>query len=68
MTSTKKPNPRTVSEAHKAAWSGKLNMVKCADHCGMTLREFKLTFWEYLKYNPPLEWSETTFQLTMDGL
>lgn len=68
MTSQKKPNPRTVSEAHKAAWSGKLNMVKCADHCGMTLREFKLTFWEYLKYNPPLDWNETTFQLTIEGL
>ena len=68
MTSQKKPNPRTVSEAHKAAWSGKLNMVKCADHCGMTLREFKLTFWEYLKYNQPLDWNETTFQLTIEGL
>ena len=28
-------------------------MVSCASHCGMTLREFKMTFWEFLKYNAP---------------
>jgi len=50
----KKTSPETVREAHLAAFSGKMNMVDCASHCGMTLREFKLTFWEYLKYNSPI--------------
>lgn len=49
-----KPNPQNVREAHLAAFSGKMNMVKCADHCGMTLREFKMAFREFLKYNSPV--------------
>lgn len=49
----KKPNPQSVREAHLAAFTGKMNLIKCADHCGMTVREFKMTFWEFLKYNPP---------------
>jgi hypothetical protein len=68
MTLTQKPNPFVVAEAHRAAYTGKLNMVKCADHCGLTLREFKLTFREYLKYNQPHEWGETTLQLSISGL
>lgn len=48
----KKTNPQTVREAHLAAFSGKMNMICCANHCGLTLREFKMTFWEFLKYNP----------------
>ena len=46
-------NPKNVKEAHLAAFTGKLNMVKCADHCGMTLREFKMSFREFMKYNKP---------------
>lgn len=48
-----KTNPKNVREAHLAAFSGKMNMVSCANHCGMTLREFKMAFWEFLKYNKP---------------
>ena len=47
----RKTNPITVQEAHEAAFRGKLNMVKCAEHCGLTLKEFKMTFREFLKYN-----------------
>ena len=43
--------PKTVAEAHEAAFTGKMNMVKCAEHCGMDLKQFKYTFREYLKYN-----------------
>lgn len=46
-------NPQNVLESHLAAFTGKLNMVKCADHCGMTLREFKMSFREFMKYNKP---------------
>lgn len=60
-----KTNPNTVREAHLAAFSGRLNMIKCADHCGMTLREFKMTFWEFLKYNPPIYSAETAEQLEL---
>ncbi len=48
-----KTTPQTVRESHLAAFHGKLNMVKCAEHCGLTLREFKMTFREFLKYNEP---------------
>ena len=61
-----KTTPRTVREAHIAAFSGRLNMVACANHCGMTLREFKMTFWEYLKYNQPTFVSERHEQLRLD--
>lgn len=54
-----KTNPKNVREAHLAAFSGKMNMVSCANHCGMTLREFKMAFWEFLKYNKPTYEPET---------
>ena len=41
-------------------------MVLCAQHCGMTLREFKMTFWEFLKYNVPTYNSEQYNQLEID--
>lgn len=43
--------PQTVDEANLAAYTGKMNMCHAADHCGMTLKQFKLTFREYLKYH-----------------
>jgi len=46
--------PKTVAEAHEAAFTGKMNMVNCAEHCGMDLKQFKYTFREYLKYNKPV--------------
>ena len=30
-----------------------MNLPAAAAHCGMTNKEMKLTFWEYLKYNEP---------------
>ena len=47
-----KTTPETVEEANYAAFTGKMNMIKCANHCGMTYKQFKLTFREYLKYHP----------------
>ena len=58
-----KTNPQSVHEAHLAAFSGSMNMVKAAVHCGLTLREFKMTFREFLKYNPPTYIAETATQL-----
>lgn len=48
-----KTNPQNVKEAHIAAFTGSMNLIKCAAHCGMTIKEFKMTFREFLKYNPP---------------
>lgn len=61
-----KPNPQNVREAHLAAFTGKMNLVKCAEHCGMTIREFKMTFWEFLKYNPATYNTEQITQLSLD--
>ena len=30
-----------------------MNLPAAAAHCGMTEKELKMTFWEYLKYNEP---------------
>lgn len=60
-----KPNPQNVQEANEAAFGGKMNMISAAAHCGLTLREFKLTFREFLKYNPPTYTRETSEQLSI---
>jgi hypothetical protein len=60
-----KTTPQTVHEAHLASFSGRLNMVAAAAHCGLTLREFKMTFREFLKYNPVLYTTETATQLNL---
>ncbi len=48
-----KTTPQNVEEANQALFSATLNLPKAAAHCGMTQKEMKLTFWEYLKYHPP---------------
>jgi hypothetical protein len=63
-----KPNPTNVQEAHEAAFTGKLNMVHCANHCGLTLKEFKMTFREFLKYNSASDWGREGVQLHLEGL
>ncbi len=45
-------NPDTVADALKAAFQCRMNLVDCASYCGMTIREFKMAFREYIKYNP----------------
>ncbi len=48
-----KTTPENVREAHEALFTAKWNLPKAAEHCGMTKKEMKMTFWEYLKYNKP---------------
>jgi len=50
---TKKTTPENVAEAHEALFHATMNLPAAAAHCGMTQKQLKLTFWEYLKYNPP---------------
>ena len=46
-----KTTPQNVQEANEALFRATMNLPAAAAHCGMTNKEMKLTFWEYLKYN-----------------
>jgi hypothetical protein len=48
-----KTTPKNVKEANEALFYSKMNLPQAAKHCGMTQKEMKLTFFEYLKYNQP---------------
>jgi hypothetical protein len=48
-----KTTPQNVKEANQALFYSKMNLPQAAKHCGMTQKEMKLTFFEYLKYNKP---------------
>jgi hypothetical protein len=50
---TVKTTPTNVKEANEALFYSKMNLPQAAKHCGMTHKEMKLTFFEYLKYNQP---------------
>jgi hypothetical protein len=47
-----KTTPQNVKEANEALFTAKWNLPQAAKHCGMSQKEMKLTFFEYLKYNP----------------
>jgi hypothetical protein len=46
--------PQTVKEANEGLFHSTMNLPEAASHCGMTIKEMKMTFREYLKYHPPL--------------
>ena len=48
-----KTTPKNVQEANEALFHATMNLPAAAKHCGMTNKEMKLTFWEFLKYNQP---------------
>jgi hypothetical protein len=48
-----KTTPENVKAANEALFYSKMNLPQAAKHCGMTHKEMKLTFFEYLKYNKP---------------
>ena len=47
-----KTTPQNVKEANEGLFYAKMNLPEAAKHCGMSQKEMKLTFREYLKYNP----------------
>jgi len=60
-----KTTPENVKEAHEALFHATMNLPAAAEHCGMTHKEMKMTFWEYLKYNEPdYEISENTIAIS----
>jgi hypothetical protein len=48
-----KSNPENVREANEGLFRAKMTLPAAAKHCGMTQKEMKLIFWEFLKYNNP---------------
>jgi hypothetical protein len=48
-----KTTPQNVKESNLALFRATMNLPAAAKHCGMTQKEMKLTFWEFLKYNEP---------------
>ena len=55
-----KTTPENVKEAHEALFHATMNLPAAAAHCGMTQKEMKMTFREYLKYDA------TDFEITED--
>ena len=47
-----KTTPQNVQESNEALFRATMNLPTAAKNCGMTQKEMKLTFWEYLKYHP----------------
>lgn len=47
-----KTTPQNVKEANEGLFYAKMSLPTAAKHCGMTHKEMKMTFLEYLKYNP----------------
>ena len=48
-----KTTPENVKEANEGLFNCTMTLPAAAKHCGMTKKEMKLTFFEYLKYHPP---------------
>lgn len=49
----RKTTPENVAEANEALFRATMNLPAAAAHCGMTQKEMKMTFREYLKYHHP---------------
>jgi len=47
-----KTTPQNVEEANWALFRATMNLPAAAAHCGMTQKEMKMTFWEFIKYHP----------------
>ena len=47
-----KTTPENVRESNEGLFNCTMTLPAAAKHCGMTQKEMKLTFFEYLKYNP----------------
>jgi hypothetical protein len=60
-----KTTPQNVAEANEALFRATMNLPTASTHCGMTHKEMKMTFLEYLKYHAPdYEIPEDTFKIS----
>jgi len=55
-----KTTPENVEQAHQSLFHATMNLPQAAAWCGMTQREIKQTFREYLKYHA------ANFEITED--
>ena len=60
-----KTTPENVNESNEGLFHNKMNLPEAAKHCGMTQKEMKMVFWEYLK-NHPVKYDEVE-QVTKDS-
>jgi len=56
-----KTTPENVKEANEGLFYATMNLPTAATHCGMTQREMKHIFREYLKYH------DKNFEVTEDA-
>ena len=49
---TVKTTPENVKESNEALFNCKMTLPAAAKNCGMSGKEMRLTFFEYLKYHP----------------
>ena len=49
---TVKTTPENVKESNQALFSCTMTLPAAAKNCGMSHKEMKMTFLEYLKYHP----------------
>ena len=61
-----KTTPQNVQEANEALFRAKMTLPAAAKHCGMTEKEMKLTFFEYLKYHPK-DYESPEDSITLSG-
>ena len=54
-----KTTPQNVEEANNALFNCTMTLPAAAKHCGMSKKEMKLTFFEYLKYHPATYGTDT---------
>ena len=54
-----KTTPQNVQESNEGLFSCTMTLPAAAKHCGVSHKEMKLTFYEYLKYHPATYNSET---------
>ena len=60
-----KTTPENVAEATEGLFACRMTLPAAAKHCGMTQKEMKMVFWEYLK-NHPVKYDEVE-QVTKDS-
>ncbi len=61
-----KTTPANVREANQGLYRARMNLPEAAKHCGMTEKEMKMTFLEFLKYNP-IDYESTEDSITLSG-
>ena len=59
-----KTTPQNVEEANVGLFRATMNLPQAAEHCGMTQREMKHIFREYIKYHE-MDYNKQDIQLIL---